>query len=176
MTLSNEQLENILYLHQQGISYRAISKQYSISTTSITGALRRYRETGTILPPPTKRFSRFDPYQEKFCERIRYLLAVGKSSPSTRKRQRTTVDLIHQVLCEDGYSISLSKTKRLVRYEKNRLKEGYTCSPRGSFCSWRRRSVSGRSAAPLPSPPGTHKRPSHHPRTTQLSLARSRFR
>ncbi|KAF2881030.1 hypothetical protein ILUMI_25137, partial [Ignelater luminosus] len=64
--LTNEECAPIVVLHEEGWSYRRLEERFSVSHTSISGIMERYRETGRATTPVQDRFLRLRTLRQQF--------------------------------------------------------------------------------------------------------------
>ena len=119
MALSRTKESQILDLILAGHSQRSIAAKVEVCLASVNHRVQLFKETGSTKLTSSKRKSRYQPIEEKIRQRIRYYLAVET------KKNRFTVEQVHEKLIDDGFSITKSKTKEWLRQERNRLKESY---------------------------------------------------
>lgn len=125
MTLPDATYQSIMHQLQHNIPIRKIANNEQISKTTVMESSKRLKSTGSILPSKKKRKSIYDPFIEKIKERIRYYISLQKSLSYRKQQKSITYEDIYHNLQAEGFQISLSKTKELLRQEKNRLKKSY---------------------------------------------------
>ncbi|MBT2641717.1 IS21 family transposase [Bacillus sp. ISL-41] len=119
MALSRTKESQILDLILAGHSQRAIAAKVDVCLASVNHRVQLFKETGSTKLTSSKRKSRYEPIEELTRQRIRYFLAVET------KRNKFTVDQLHEKLLDDGFPIKKTKAKEWIRLERNRLKESY---------------------------------------------------
>ncbi|MBT2641742.1 IS21 family transposase [Bacillus sp. ISL-41] len=119
MALSRTKESQILDLILAGHSQRFIAAKVEVCLATVNHRVQLFKEIGSTKLTSSKRKSRYPPIEETIRQRIRYYLAVET------KRNRFTVEQVHEKLIDDGFSITKSKTKEWLRQERNRLKESY---------------------------------------------------
>lgn len=123
MTLEKPQYFEILDLILNGKSYREVSGMMDISKNTPYNLIKRLRTTGSILPATTK-VSPYDPIIRAISERIHYYLLLKKNSYNRKKVKLTNKEIYILILAE-GYMISVTKFKQILRLEKNKNKDSY---------------------------------------------------
>jgi len=124
MTLPIYKYDNILNLLTAGIPYRIIADIENVSPTTICKSAHRYHETGCIFPP-RERKSVYNATEQLISKRIRYYLAILTTDVNYRCSSKVSNQLILRKLEEEGFQGSSSMVKRLVKLERNRLKESF---------------------------------------------------
>ena len=124
MTLPLYKYDNILNFLIAGIPYQIIADIENVSPTTVCKSAHRYHETGCIFPP-RERKSVYNAVEELISKRIRYYLAILTTDVNKRCSSKVSNQLILQKLEEEGFQINSSMVKRLVRLERNRLKESF---------------------------------------------------
>lgn len=119
MALSRTKESQILDLILAGYSQRSIAEKVDICLATVHHRVQLFKETGSTKLISLKRSSRYEPIEELTRQRIRYYLVIET------KRNRFTVDQLHEKLIADGFSIKKAKAKEWIRMERNRLKESY---------------------------------------------------
>ena len=96
LIFNDKQYMDIFNLIMYGNSYREISDSLSISKNTVTALIERLRQTGSIFP-----------------------------STSRKSKYSLIIKEIHALLLAENYDITFSKTRELIKYGKNYLKENY---------------------------------------------------
>ncbi|NLC66586.1 MAG: IS21 family transposase [Clostridium sp.] len=124
MQLEKEKYTKIHELIIDGYSYREISNEMDISKNTPGALIKRFRNTGSIYPS-INRASIYDPIINELRERISLYLLTRRRTYNSWKKQKLSSDEIYELIKADGYQVSKTKFKELLRYEKNSLKESY---------------------------------------------------
>lgn len=124
MQLAKEKYIEIHELIMNGYSYREISNEINISKNTPGALIKRFNNTGSILPS-LSRASIYDPIINQLGERINLYLLSKRRTYNSWKKQKLSSYEIYELIKADGYEISKTKFKDLLRYEKNSIKESY---------------------------------------------------
>ena len=124
MRLAKEKYIKIHELIMNGYSYREISDKVDISKNTPTALMKRLNKTGSIFPS-LSRASIYDPIIDQLRERIKIYLLSKRNTYNSRKKQKLSSDEIYELIKADGYNVSKTKFKELLRYEKNNIKKSY---------------------------------------------------
>lgn len=124
MHLSKEKYIKIHELIMNGYSYREISNEINISKNTPGALIKRFNKTGSIFPS-LNRASIYDPIIDELRERINLYLLSKRRTYNSWKKKNLSSEEIYELIRADGYQISKTKFKDLLRYEKNSIKESY---------------------------------------------------
>ena len=115
---------DIFNLIMYGNSYREVSSLLSISKNTVSAVIDRLKSTGSIFPS-TSRESKYSTVIREIQDKVIYYLQLRRNTYNKFKKLKLTNKEIHTLLLADNYDIKFSKTKELIKYGKNYLKENY---------------------------------------------------
>ena len=118
MTISNRQEGNILNSHFHGYPQRRIALETEVCLETVNKRIQLFKREGTIHKS-ARRKSFYDSIEDIVRNRIRFFLGLE------RRRDKYTLNQIHDALTKEGFEITKSKVKGWVRKERNTLKDGH---------------------------------------------------
>lgn len=124
LIFNDKQYMDIFNLIMYGNSYREISDSLSISKNTVTALIERLRQTGSIFPS-TSRNSKYSLIIKEIQDKVIYYLQLRRNTYNKFKKLKLTNKEIHALLLAENYDITFSKTRELIKYGKNYLKENY---------------------------------------------------